>query len=42
MTTKSRWRTTAAAVAVAALAAGILGAMPANAEETGAATAASG
>ena len=41
MTTKSRWRTTAAAVAVAALAAGILGAMPANAEETGAATTAS-
>ena len=41
MTTKSRWRTTAAAVAVAALAAGILGTMPANAEETGAATAAS-
>ena len=41
MTTKSRWRTAAAAVAVAALAAGILGAMPANAEETGAATTAS-
>lgn len=41
MTTKSRWRTTAAAVGVAALAAGILGAMPANAEETGAPTTAS-
>ena len=41
MTTKSRWRTTATAVAVVALAAGILGAMPANAEETGVATTAS-
>ena len=40
MTTKSRWHTTGAAVAVAALAAGILGAMPANAE-TGTATTAS-
>jgi levanase len=35
MTTKSRWWANAAALAIAALAAGILGPMPATAEETG-------